>query len=208
VIAAHIWPAQARSPIVGRWFGLDLSALDSYRNGILMCKSLEEKFDELRIAFRYMEDSDTFVLVVLDQRLRGRRQLVPELVEANAKDASFAALHNRPMTIPPGSIGVPFRRLLIYHYSTALEHARVKGWVLPAAMPTVPPENAEVVRWLSGRSPQAKWPGIQRYARYLIAGTNSVRSSGGSIVSDSSGASSPTTTPIVAAAAGSRTEEE
>lgn len=79
VVAAHIWPAHARDSFGERWFNLSDGALDSARNGIIMAAALEEKFDKLRISFRWDDEAGNFRCVVLNKRLRGKGQNVPGL---------------------------------------------------------------------------------------------------------------------------------
>jgi len=144
--AAHIWPARARNSLA-TLFSLTLADLNSYRNGILMAASLEKQFDAQRIAFSYDVLHDAFKLHVLDPRLK--RQTPKNL------DMTFERLENKVLQHPPGKL--PFRRLLAWHYASALRKARSAGWLdddALAALPRVPPKD----QWLQSRSPGAKMP--------------------------------------------------
>jgi len=189
VVAAHIWPAHARDSFAERWFNLSDGALDSARNGIIMAAALEEKFDKLRISFRWDDEVGKFRCVVLNKRLRGKGQNVPGLFHPDGTCFTFSDLDGMELITPPDK--VPFRRLLAYHYATALQLALKNQWIEPEAMPDMFSSNEKVVAWLHGHSPNAKWPGVPRYHRHLIAG-----SSGSQTSSRSKDASSSNVTSV------------
>jgi len=144
--AAHIWPARARNSLA-TMFSLTLADLDSYRNGILMTASLEKQFDAQRVAFSYDVLHDTFFFHVLDRRLN---QETPK-----GLSMKFEALENKALLHPPGKM--PFRRLLVWHYASALMKAKSAGWLdddALAKLPRVPPKE----QWMKNRSPGAKMP--------------------------------------------------
>ena len=144
--AAHIWPARARNSMA-TMFSLTLADLDSYRNGILMTASLEKQFDAQRVAFSYDVLHDTFLFHVLDRRLNKE---TPKGLRMK-----FEALENKALLHPTGKM--PFRRLLVWHYASALMKARSAGWLdddALAALPRVPPKE----QWMQNRSPGAKMP--------------------------------------------------
>jgi len=157
VTAAHIWPARARSSLA-TMFALSLADLNSYRNGILMAASLEKQFDAQRVAFSYDFLHDSFRFHVLDRRL----------LKQKPKDLSmtFGELENKVLRHPPGKM--PFRRLLVWHYASALMKAKSANWLdddALAALPRVPPKE----QWIQKHSPGAKvpheyafWPALAR----------------------------------------------
>ena len=156
VTAAHIWPARARSSLA-LLFGLSLEDLDSYRNGILMAASLEKQFDAQRVAFSYDFIHDMFTFHVLDPKLKN--EIPKGLIE------TFGRLEGRQLQHPPGKM--PFRRLLVWHYASALKKGTSAGYLKPkalAALPRVPPKE----QWMQQRSPGAKlpidfaWPAVAR----------------------------------------------
>jgi hypothetical protein len=157
VTAAHIWPARARSSLASL-FGLSLEDLNSYRNGILMASSLEKQFDAQRVAFSYDFIHDMFSFHVLDPTLKNQNP--KGLIET-----TFGCLEGRQLQHPPGKM--PFRRLLVWHYASALKKGTSAGYLKPdalAALPRVPPKE----QWMQERSPGAKlptdfaWPAIAR----------------------------------------------
>ena len=144
--AAHIWPARARNSLA-TMFSLTLADLDSYRNGILMTASLEKQFDAQRVAFSYDVLHDTFLFHVLDRRLNKETP--------KGLSMKFEALENKALLHPPGKM--PFRRLLVWHYASALMKAKSAGWLdddALAKLPRVPPKE----QWMQNRSPGAKMP--------------------------------------------------
>ena len=157
VTAAHIWPARARSSLA-TMFALSLADLNSYRNGILMAASLEKQFDAQRVAFSYDFLHDSFRFHVLDRRLL---RLKPK-----GLSMTFGELENKVLRHPPGKM--PFRRLLVWHYASALMKAKSANWLdddALAALPRVPPKE----QWIQKHSPGAKvpheyafWPALAR----------------------------------------------
>ena len=144
--AAHIWPARARDSLA-TMFSLTLADLDSYRNGILMTASLEKQFDARRVAFSYNVLHDVFHFHVLDSRLNKQTP--------KGLSMTFEALENKILIHPPGKM--PFRRLLVWHYASALNKAKSAGWLdvdALEALPRVPPKE----QWMQNRSPGAKMP--------------------------------------------------
>ena len=157
VRAAHIWPARARSVLVNSWFGLSQGDLETCRNGLLLAESIEKNFDDLRIAFSYHVDEDSFRVRILDHRLRGPAQFIGEL----GPGTTYSSIDGRPLLLS-SSCKKPFRRLLYYHYANALEQARVRRWTITPETPQVPADQ-KVLDWLQGCSPAALWPGVLRY---------------------------------------------
>jgi len=144
--AAHIWPARARDSLASL-FSLTLADLDSYRNGILMTASLEKQFDARRVAFSYNVLHDAFYFHVLDSRLNKQTP--------KGLPMTFEALENKRLTHPAGKM--PFRRLLVWHYASALNKATSAGWLdvdALDALPRVPPRE----QWMQNRSPGSKMP--------------------------------------------------
>lgn len=189
VTAAHIWPAHARHSIVERWFNLDEGDLDSARNGILMAAPFEKQFDELRISFQWDETVEKFRCVILDKRLRSKGQIIPGLVKDDGTPFLYSDFHKQELVTPSGNL--PFRRLLAYHYATAITWAAKRNWIDREKIDSDMFSSEEKVRaWLEGQSPGAKWPGLPSYHRHLIAGSNSGKSSTPSKGASSSNAAS------------------
>ena len=155
--AAHIWPARARSALVNSWFGLSQGDLETCRNGLLLAESIEKNFDELRIAFSYHPEDDSFKVRILDNRLRGPTQFIGEL----DPKTTYSSIDGKPLLLR-SNCKKPFRRLLAFHYANAMERVRVKGWNVVPETPHVPADE-KVLNWLNEHSPGAKWPGVQRY---------------------------------------------
>lgn len=171
VCAAHIWPAHARSIFAEKWFGLGDGDFDSCRNGILMAKSLEEKFDEQRIAFVPDIETDEYHILLVHHRLRGPAQNIPELerlsrVNDTIGDVTLGRLLGKTLTFTNPNGPRPFRRILFHHYATALGTAASRNWRLPEKMPATPDVSSrnKVMAWLQGKSPGALWPGLQPYS--------------------------------------------
>ena len=110
-----------------------------------------------RIAFSYDFIHDTFSFHVLDPKLKN--ETPKGLIE------TFGRLEGRQLQHPPGKI--PFRRVLVWHYASALKKGVSAGYLKPdalAALPRVPPKE----QWMQQRSPGAKlpielaWPALAR----------------------------------------------
>ena len=180
VAAAHIWPARARSPAVERWFGLPRGALNTYRNGLLMLKSVEEKFDDLRLGIACCNGETT--VQVLDKRLRTDTQVFAELrsraAAADGVKTSFAALHGAtlPLLAQKGAAR-PYNRLVTFHFASVLQEARRKNWPLPDGVAEFG-DREKVLAWLrTASSPDALWPDPPHYAQYTHASRSRADSS-------------------------------
>ncbi len=122
-----------------------------------MATSLEKQFVAQRVAFSYDFLHDTFLFHVLDPKLKNE---IPK-----GLTATFGSLEGRQLQHPLGSM--PFRRLLVWHYASALKKGTSAGYLKPdalAALPRVPPKE----HWVQQCSPGAKlptdfaWPAIAR----------------------------------------------
>ena len=160
VTAAHIWPARARDDRAAQ-FGLKISSLDTYRNGILMAEALEKMFDQKRVSFSYNFINDNFEFQIIDPGLLNEKV-------KGLRDVYYRNLQGRVLQHPVGKM--PYRRLLIWHYSLSLRHSVDKGWKSESDLPQIPPRR-DVMSWLYEQSPDAndaKWPGPDIYARFMI----------------------------------------
>jgi hypothetical protein len=165
VRSAHIWPARARRSAdikTLELLGLEYGDISSYRNSVLLLRSLEQQFDKQRISFAYNFVDDSFLFRVIDSSLWNTQ------VAGAAAGVTFGSLDGLPLQLPKGKF--PFRRLLVYHYAMALDTAGLKHWTLRHDLPALP-EASKVESWLKQQSPDAKWPGARAYARIAIAET-------------------------------------
>ena len=71
VIAAHIWMSKTRGKGLPK-FGLSINDLMSARNGFLVLKDFEEKFDRKQVCFLYrpLTNQGKFTVKVLDPAIR------------------------------------------------------------------------------------------------------------------------------------------
>ena len=165
VRSAHIWPARARRSAdikTLELLGLKYEDISSYRNSVLLLRSLEQQFDKQRISFAYNFVDDSFLFHVIDSSLWNTQ------VAGAPAGVTFGSLDRSPLQLPMGKF--PFRRLLVYHYAMALDTAGLKHWTLAHNLPVVP-EASAVESWLKQQSPDAKWPGARAFARIAIAET-------------------------------------
>jgi len=114
VIGAHIWKFETKGEGL-KTFGIPEKDINSVRNGLLLCKKVEEAFDCMRVCFVYDFLNKKFFLHVSDATLMN------ELVY---DDVTFEQIDNQPLRV--GS-GMPFRRLLSWHaYLTLEKHGHLR----------------------------------------------------------------------------------
>lgn len=158
ISAAHVWPARA---IDGRLkeFGLEPSDAYTYRNSILMAKSIEEAFDDLRLGFWYNPLEDALVCHVFDPDLLKEKNLIK-----NLKSTKYGDLEGRVLLCTPGKI--PYRRLVAWHYAACLDNAHKRKWPTATSLEQIPPH---VEAWLQAGSPEATWPKGDQHVTYGAA---------------------------------------
>lgn len=115
VIGAHIWKFETK----GRGlleFGIPEGEIDNVRNGLLLCKNLEDAFDHMQVCFVYDLIQKVFFLHVSDNKLMN--QCVYEAV-------TFQQIDNQPLR----GLHLPYRRLLSWHaYVTLEKHGHMKAY--------------------------------------------------------------------------------
>ena len=153
VHAAHIWPRHTHGRGL-HMFGLEEAFVWEPRNGLLLLSTVECAFDHQRAGFFY--NGQTFVFIVLD----------PKLMSETVRDAvKFSDLHEKPLRLPANPKNpFPCRRLLVWHFTQALENALKNKWRTEdevAAYVAFVGATDKVDAWLRGVSPEAKWPGVR-----------------------------------------------
>ena len=153
VHAAHIWPRHTHGRGL-RMFGLEEAFVWEPRNGLLLLSTVERSFDRQRAGFFF--NGQTFVFIVLDPTL------MSETVHDTVK---FSDLHEKPLHLPANLTNpFPCRRLLVWHFTQALEKALKNKWRAEdevAAFVAFVGATEKVDAWLRGVSPEAKWPGVR-----------------------------------------------
>ena len=169
VKCSHIWPYSSHGKGLEK-FGLSCDDVHSPLNGLMLLHLIEEAFDAKRVGFQYNKDADTFTFRVID----------PSLLNGTAYGQhKFQEFDGTNLRIPEeakervveGRAVFPFRRLLVWHFSHVLQKALDLKWrtvedLQPYFEAT---SDDKVTAWLTGKSPEAKWPG-QR-----VVGTMAVR---------------------------------
>ena len=153
VHAAHIWPRHTHGRGLDK-FGLEDAFVWEPRNGLLLLSTVERSFDHQRAGFFF--NGQTFVFIVLD----------PKLMSETVRDAvKFSELHEKPLHLPHNPTNpFPCRRLLVWHFTQALENALVNKWQTEAEVAKFVAfvgATEKVDAWLRGVSPEAKWPGVR-----------------------------------------------
>ena len=171
VVCAHIWPYCSHGKGLEK-LGLRHDDVHSASNSLMLLEVIEEAFYAKRVAFEYCCKDDTFLLRVVD----------PTLLEGTVYGArKFSALEGRPVRLPEEAHGrvvegravFPFRRLLAWHFSHALQKALDLNW---RDMDYLQPyfemsSSNKVSAWLQGNSPGAKWLGQRAVGIFAIRAT-------------------------------------
>ena len=122
--------------------------------GLLLLSTVERAFDLQRAGFFF--DDQTFLFIVLDPKL------MSETVHGAVK---FSELHKEPLHLPNNPTSpFPCRRLLVWHFTQALQNALAKEWQPEAEIAKFVAfvgATEKVDAWLRGVSPEAKWPGVR-----------------------------------------------
>lgn len=120
VIASHIWPHAQHGNGLHK-FNLNRSDCSSVRNGLLMVKCVEKKFDWKHLCIIYDSFSNSFRVKVLNP------SLMDEALEGTKPALTFRNIDNCVLQHPPGNI--PFRRLLSWHARCSFKFARGHSWI-------------------------------------------------------------------------------
>lgn len=128
VIASHIWKFCTEGEGL-REFNLEPSDLNSPRNGLLICESIERAFDEKRLCFLIdrIRSTDLYIKV-LDRNLLDPLNS-PKVCDGSTK--TFLDIDGCMLQCPSNSI--PFRRILDFHAKCSFEKAINKGWLEPSS---------------------------------------------------------------------------
>jgi hypothetical protein len=111
VIGSHIWKHETKGEGLED-FGIAATEIDSARNGLIMCKGVEEAFDCLRVCFLYDFTKQALVLHVADAELKNRLVMPSQSLTFGDVDGSM-------LRCPTGKL--PYRRLLSWHAYCVLE---------------------------------------------------------------------------------------
>lgn len=125
VCAAHIWKFCTEGAGL-EWFGLQSTDLSNPRNGLLLCKPIEEAFDTKRICFVYNPISQQFILKVLDPALHSAYIFI----NTPSRPETYSSIHDKPLQCPQGRM--PYRRLLGFHARRCYEKALRSKWITEA----------------------------------------------------------------------------
>ena len=157
VSGAHIWPANSHGRGLSK-FGLSTASVHDARNGLLLLKVIEEAFDMCRVAIEVTAD-DAFVFRVMDPALES--STVHGLT-------TFGQLNGRALAFPGQQR--PFRRLLMWHLSFAVDKALQSGWRSEAELERFAclGPTGKVHAWLERLSPGTSWPGQQQCGVELV----------------------------------------
>ena len=126
VIASHIWKYSTNGRGLDE-FGLLEENLSSARNGILMCRKIEEAFDIKRLCFLVDRiNTNNLVLKVLDPILLSSTS--PEVIPGYSP-LTFRDVDGYSLKHPVKNI--PFRRILDFHAKLSYKNAINLRWLAP-----------------------------------------------------------------------------
>lgn len=114
VTAAHLWNRSGNGSDLAD-FGLPISAIDSYRMGILVAKGIEQAWTFDYVAFIPDPSKSTFVLWVLNPLI------LDDFVEPSK--TKFSDIHGAILKIPAG-IEPPYRRIMNFKSRVAVNQAK------------------------------------------------------------------------------------
>lgn len=125
VIASHIWKHCTRGEGLDE-FGLREDDLSNPRNGILMCKEIEQAFDTKRLCFLVDRiNTSNLVIKVLDPVLVS--PTTSPLVISGHSLLKFCDIDGHSLQHPAGNL--PFRRILDFHAKRSYQKAINRGWL-------------------------------------------------------------------------------
>jgi hypothetical protein len=119
VIASHIWK-QSKHGVGLPKFGLQRQDATSPRNGLLLLRDIELKFDVKEVCFVYDALRAIFLIKVLNPAL-----LILNIAHSDGK--TFKSINGKALHLPKDAI--PFRRLLSFHAKCSFLAAKEKGWI-------------------------------------------------------------------------------
>lgn len=181
--AAHIWPYNTAGRGLDQ-FGLSRGDVHRAANGLMLLKPIETAFDEKRVAFEYRGHEDAFIFSVLDPSL---------LVGTVSEQWTFGHFEGKPLRLPRPEDRIcagsrpafPFRRLLAWHFSQALQQALDRRWKTEEELQHYFVAGAEekVRAWLDNTSPGNKWPGQRAVGLHALRAAQA----GSAVASDEDG---------------------
>lgn len=125
VIASHIWKHCTHGEGLDE-FGLQENDLSNPRNGILMCKEIEQAFDTKRLCFLVDRlNTNNLVLKVLDPLLLD--PATSPLVLSGHSLLKFCDIDGYSLKHPVDNL--PFRRILDFHAKRSYQKAINRGWL-------------------------------------------------------------------------------
>jgi hypothetical protein len=125
VIGSHIWKSCTHGDGLEE-FGLQVNDLINPRNGILMCKEIEQAFDTKKLCFLVDRiNTNNLVLKVLDPVLLSP-STSPFVIEGNSQ-LRFCDIDGYSLHHPVNRI--PFRRILDFHAKRSYQKAINRGWL-------------------------------------------------------------------------------
>jgi hypothetical protein len=125
VSCAHIWPKHTYGDGIEQ-FELKREEINSPRNFLRLHKAIEKAFDSKHLIFLPSSDggSNTFVVRVLNRNI-----LLNEFPVDKCKSMKFEDIDGQKMHCDFRGEKYPFRRLLAYHASKALDVAERNNWI-------------------------------------------------------------------------------
>jgi len=129
VIASHIWKHCTHGEGLDE-FGLREDDLSNPRNGILMCRDIEQAFDTKRLCFLVDRlRSDNLTVKVLDPVLLS--PTTSPMVISGHSTVKFSDIDGLVLQHPVGNL--PFRRILDFHAKRSYQKAINRGWLAPSS---------------------------------------------------------------------------
>ena len=122
VVAGHIWMSKTRGKGLPK-FGLSVNDLMSARNGFLVLKDIEDKFDRKQLCFLYspLTNQGKFTVKILDPTIRN------SIIKMSHDSRTFQQIDGVELQHPHQKF--PYRRLLGFHARCSYAKAREKGWI-------------------------------------------------------------------------------
>lgn len=117
VIASHIWKFSKRFYGLER-LGLTIKDINSPRNGLLLVKAIEEKFDIKDVCFLYDPLKQMIFLKILNPGIFD--------IVVLPSPKTFREIDGSPLKFPKDR--PPFRRILNLHALLSFRHAKAMGW--------------------------------------------------------------------------------
>ena len=129
VIASHIWKHCTHGEGLDE-FGLREIDLNNPRNGIWMCKEIEQAFDTKRLCFLIDRiNTANLVIKVLDPVLLS--PATSPVVISGHSTLKFCDIEGHSLQHPAGNL--PFRRILDFHAKRSYQKAINRGWIVASS---------------------------------------------------------------------------